>query len=194
MSEKPLLFLSHAAQDGDLATFLKNQIEFYFFYELNVFCSSSPISINIGTEWMPEIILNLDKSIALIVLLTERSIWRHWVWFEIGYYWNKYETQKGRIYTLNMLDSGIPQPLSNIEAKSLFELDNVLNFLYELDQLFKLNTNTTAIRKLKERPFDTITHAQVIVEECQRYKDTLSSNSIQRRLAKYLKNLTISKS
>lgn len=53
--KKPILFISHATSDADFANAVKQEIEKVFANGLNVFCTTSPGTIAVGTDWLSEI-------------------------------------------------------------------------------------------------------------------------------------------
>ncbi len=82
----PNIFLSHAALDSDMANYFKQIVE-NSFEDIQVFCSSDPLDLPLGTKWPEEIQTALKESQILFVLATSRSLARPWVWFEAGTFW-----------------------------------------------------------------------------------------------------------
>jgi hypothetical protein len=81
-----VLFVSHAAVDEELARFLKKWVE-YSFPDIDVFVSSDPEDLPIGNPWVEDILHALGKAKLILVLGTDRSLSRRWVWFEAGAGW-----------------------------------------------------------------------------------------------------------
>lgn len=120
--EKPHIFISHAATDGEFANAVKQEIEKVFANGVNVFCTSSPGSIPVGTDWLSNIEASLDQSKAVIAIITPTSIDRPWLWFEVGATWSKGRTGETRIYPLCApeIDLGsLPAPLDRLQALSM---------------------------------------------------------------------------
>lgn len=139
MSEaKPVIFLSHASDDKELAELLAEQIRVMFGRDtVKVFVSSEPDAIGAGDKWFPTILQQLEEATALVVLLTPNSIDRRWVWFEIGYFWRKVETSEGRLYPLHTPSiKEIPHPLNELQAKSLKDREQLKTFASNLKDQF----------------------------------------------------------
>lgn len=120
--EKPKIFISHATSDGDFANAVKQEIEKVFANGVSVFCTSSPGSITVGTDWLSSIEGSLETSKAVIALVTPTSIERPWLWFEIGATWSKGRTGETRIYPLCAPEinlSDLPSPLDRLQALSM---------------------------------------------------------------------------
>jgi hypothetical protein len=81
-----LVFVSHAASDASIALFLKEEFQTRI-SGLAVFCSSDPTDLPPGTKWSPEIQRTLERSSVLVLVASERSLKRPWVWFECGTFW-----------------------------------------------------------------------------------------------------------
>ncbi len=131
MSKKPVFFISHASEDKAQAQIYKNILEEGFKKDLNtaieVFVSTAPSAIRIGREWFDTVVTKLDKSDALIVLVTPNSIDRPWVWFEVGYFWKKRrDNKKFRIYPMYQKGIQIPSPLNTLQGKIIGEEDQEL--------------------------------------------------------------------
>ncbi|MFD0893830.1 toll/interleukin-1 receptor domain-containing protein [Luteolibacter ambystomatis] len=82
MQKKPLIFLSHASTDLELATRIKDLIRKAFVEQIEVFLSD--VDIQTGDSWRSKLMDKLRESQVLLLLATERSISRPWVNFEIG--------------------------------------------------------------------------------------------------------------
>lgn len=120
--DKPTVFISHAASDGEFANAIKQEVEKVFANGVNVFCTSSPGAISVGTDWLSTIEMSLDKSKAVIALVTPTSIERPWLWFEIGATWSKGRAGETRIYPLCAAEvdvGNLPAPLDRLQALSM---------------------------------------------------------------------------
>jgi hypothetical protein len=76
-SSQPVLFLSHAAIDSEIAMHAKKVIE-NAFPNIDVFVSSDPEDLTIGDPWVERILKALDLAKLVIVLATERGLGRKW--------------------------------------------------------------------------------------------------------------------
>jgi hypothetical protein len=131
--EKPTIFISHATSDGEFANAVKQEIEKVFANGVNVFCTSSPGSIPVGTDWLSSIENSLETSKAVIALVTPTSIERPWLWFEIGATWSKGRAGETKIYPLCAPEinlSELPSPLDRLQALSMGKATD-LKLLFE---------------------------------------------------------------
>jgi hypothetical protein len=127
--EKPVVFVSHAAIDAEIATSFKYDAESSFLGLCRLFVSSNLDSLSGGSEWMREIKSNLECAKILVGLLSPVAIQRPWIYVEFGAGWIR------SIPTVAVCHSGLareqlPVPLSNFQALNL--LDELhLRHLYE---------------------------------------------------------------
>ena len=82
--KKPVLFISHASSDAEFANAVKQEIEKVFANGVSVFCTSSPGTIPVGSDWLSDIEQKLTVAQAVIAIVTPVSIERPWLWFEVG--------------------------------------------------------------------------------------------------------------
>lgn len=131
--EKPRLFISHATSDGEFANAVKQEIEKVFANGLDVFCTSSPGSIAVGTDWLSEIESRLGTAQAVVAIITPISVERPWLWFEVGATWSKGRTGDFKIYPLCAPEiemSNLPSPLDRLQALSMGKAQD-LKMLFE---------------------------------------------------------------
>jgi len=98
--EKPKLFISHASSDGEFANVVKQEIEKVFAKGVDVFCTSSPGTIQVGADWLQHVEKKLAATQAVIMIVTPVSIERPWLWFELGATWSKGRAGTCVIYPL----------------------------------------------------------------------------------------------
>ncbi len=126
---KPIVFVSHAAIDSEIASAFKDDAEGSFLGLCDLFVSSNLDSIAGGTEWIKEIKSNLERATIFVGLLSPIAIQRPWIYVEFGAGWIR------SIPTIAVCHSGLardqlPVPLSNFQALNL--LDELhLRHLYE---------------------------------------------------------------
>jgi len=135
MSDKPVIFISHATTDNPIVDLLKSQIDRVFARGVYVFASSVPGVIKPGRLWLDEIKNNLEIASAVIVLVTPVSINRPWIWFEVGASWSKMSEGQRRIYPLCVPEinfNDLPAPLNSLQALSLGKAKDVRLFFQEL--------------------------------------------------------------
>jgi hypothetical protein len=85
-SKQNAIFLSHAAVDASIALLIKEELQRRI-PGLIVFCSSDPSDLPPGSRWSPEIQRALEHSSVLVLIASEHSLKRPWVWFECGTFW-----------------------------------------------------------------------------------------------------------
>jgi hypothetical protein len=139
MTEKQVIFFSHASTDKTVAHILKQEIEAVFGDGVEVFVSSIPGSIEPGSDWLDGIQKKLNDATIVIVLITPISIHRPWIWFEIGASWLKMIEKERNIYPLCApeIDLGtLPEPLSRLQASSLGKTEDIKSFFKSLRDVF----------------------------------------------------------
>ena len=115
------------------------EIDRVFANGVYVFTSSVHGVIKPGSDWLNSVKENLDKAKAVVVLITPVSINRPWIWFEVGASWSKMSEGKGRIYPLCAPEiefSGLPEPLSRLQALSLGKAEHIKLFFQTLCEQF----------------------------------------------------------
>lgn len=120
--QKPKLFISHATSDGEFANAVKAEIEKVFANGVSVFCTSSPGSIAVGTDWLTDIEGKLNSAQAVIAIITPVSIERPWLWFELGATWSNGRSGDCHIYPVCVAEvdlNTLPPPLNRLQALSL---------------------------------------------------------------------------
>jgi hypothetical protein len=87
MIAKPKLFISHIADEGDLAQILKDVISKAFLDLVDVFVSSDGKSITVGSKWLQDVDDALTSAKAMLILCSRESVSRPWINFEAGAGW-----------------------------------------------------------------------------------------------------------
>lgn len=139
MTEKPVIFISHASTDKPVAILLKDEIDAVFGDEVEVFVSSLPGNIDPGSDWLKIIQRKLELATVVIVLITPISIHRPWIWFEVGASWLKMAEQKKKIYPVCAPEielGSLPEPLSRIHASSLGKIEDIKQLFRSLHDEF----------------------------------------------------------
>lgn len=178
MSEKPLVFVSYASPDEQLAKFIGSQIEAVLDKDrVDVFVST----IDAGEKWFPTIQGALDRCKALVVLVTKASIDRRWVWFEIGYTWAKTRGAERHIYPLAVSRAQeIPHPLSEHQGKFLDSKEDIENFFKKLCEQFSFGIPENArVDELIEMAHSSPEYP---------HQENLSEQEIKGLLHAYLRN------
>lgn len=82
--EKPQIFISHSHDEEDFAKRVKEWLDEALLGAVTFFVSSDKASIPLGTEWPRKIRESLEQSSILIVILSEKSLEKRWIYFEAG--------------------------------------------------------------------------------------------------------------
>lgn len=135
----PLIFVSHAASDKEVADHFRKEVGSDFLGMCDIFVSSNLDSLNAGAEWHNSIKNNLRDCAILIGLLSPAALTRGWVYFEFGAGWIR------DIPTIPVCHSGLtrdqlPPPISTFQG-----LD--LNDAVHLDHLYALISKAVGCNK-----------------------------------------------
>ncbi|ODN62943.1 hypothetical protein BA763_00900 [Burkholderia cenocepacia] len=129
--KKPLIFISHIHEEGELAKLFKDAIEVEFGGFVEVFVSSDHQGIAQGTgiaagsHFVEAVEAGLVNCISALYLISPKSISRPWVNFELGAVWCRGAVQKSnggnRIMALPICHSeasrsNLPAPLNALNA------------------------------------------------------------------------------
>ncbi len=115
MSEKPVIFISHAHEDADLANAIQRQLEIVLNQRVRVFNSSNLRTIQTGQQWVGEIVKHIDAASAFILLMTPSSLTKEWVWFEIGAFWQKFRGEGLFPIASGLSANDLPVPFKDIQ-------------------------------------------------------------------------------
>lgn len=116
-ARRDVVFISHAYADMDLALLLKKALSIAF-PSATIFDSSDPSSTQPRSEWVNQVLQHLQKAAVVVVIATERSMRRPWVWFEAGAAWGS----PPNFITCcigSMHQSKLPPPFLNYTALNL---------------------------------------------------------------------------
>jgi hypothetical protein len=136
-----ILFISHAASDQELARYLKKVIELSF-PGIEVFVSSDPEDLPIGDPWVDQILTALGRAKLILVLGTERSLTRKWVWFESGAGWDRTR----QIFTGcvgKLRKNNLPPPFGQHTARNLDEESDCRELFELIAKEFKTTQQPT---------------------------------------------------
>ena len=84
---KPIVFISHIAEEVDLAVMFKKHIEDDFLDLVDVFVSSDSESISPGADWRIRVETALRQACIQLILCSQASVTRPWINFEAGAVW-----------------------------------------------------------------------------------------------------------
>lgn len=174
MSEKPILFISHSSKDGHIAKVLKEQLEAVL--DIEVWHSSDPDSIQAGSKWFQEIVHQLDRAKALLVLCSYNSRFSQWVQWEIGYFYKKSQLENGRlpIYVATIAGEKPFPTVAENQAKSLNDVKEIAALLSVINEHFFWDPELIDWRNI----------AEVIKDKCS--KISVNENDVA-KIRDYLK-------
>jgi hypothetical protein len=130
----PVLFISHAAVDSEIALALKKAFS-PAFPDIEIFVSSDPESLAPGDPWIDKILEALENTSLVLALTTERGLSRKWVWFESGRTW--YSGVRLLTCSLGLVrKSSLPAPFSFIQGLNVDEASDLERLLKELATVF----------------------------------------------------------
>ncbi len=133
---KLVVFISHAVADKEIAISLSKHIKAAF-PEVMTFVSSAPDSIAAGDPWFDTILQYLRVAEVGIVIATERSMDRPWVWLEIGAM-----RYKG-IFLIpcrvgNCDTSKLPLPIASLQIINLCDEHSVSSLFAKVEEYSKI--------------------------------------------------------
>lgn len=84
---KHTIFISHIAEERQLANIIKENIQKDFLGLIEVFVSSDNESISVGEKWLHTIEKNLECTEVMLIICSKKSVKRPWINFEAGAGW-----------------------------------------------------------------------------------------------------------
>lgn len=180
-SKSKLVFLSHAARDQEIAIALKLVIESAVSGS-DVFVSSDTEDLHRGDQWVGKILEKLQEARMLLILATDRSLNRPWVWYETGAGW------RGALRMIpcclgRVRKSQLPAPFSSYQALNVDEERDLLGLLTEVSRGLQLPFQSpkalSVIAQLQR--LDQVAHDSAVSmltpEEIQRRVDMVNVSS-----------------
>ena len=140
--DKRLVFISHIAEEKEVAIAVKELIESSFLGLIEVFVSSDQHSIGMGQKWPDQISAALKECVVEIVLCSPKSINRPWINFEAGAGWVR------DISVIPLCHSGLdpsklPMPLNLLQAAKAGEVSSLKLIFPVLAQAIGSKTPST---------------------------------------------------
>ncbi|MBI1280910.1 MAG: TIR domain-containing protein [Anaerolineaceae bacterium] len=148
VNDKFLIFISHASPDANVALSFRQMFEdssesltdgsnHPVKHLLKVYVSTGPDTIALGTDWFKDVLDAMDQANVFVVLMTKNSIQRHWVWFEVGYIWNRWK-RGDNVLIIPLFDPTItlPHPLSTLQGAKLDNPNRMLSFAEKIGERF----------------------------------------------------------
>jgi hypothetical protein len=125
-----LLYIIHAAADRDLAILIRARIK-DLVPDLEVFLASRAGEIPTGEDWLAHIHQNLKAATSFLLLLTPRSVDRHWVWYEAGVAWSR-GCQRLPVTTGGLDRANVHYPLKAAQILDLEQPDDAAQLFRDL--------------------------------------------------------------
>lgn len=165
-NKKAVVFVSHIAEEAEIAIELKKLIEQSFLNGVEVFVSSDENSNGVGEEWLDKIRRNLSDAIFAIIICSPTSINRPWINFEAGAAWIK-NIKIAPLCHSGLVPKSLPIPLTTFNGVLLDNpkgLDNLLlsisreigltkptvDFSLFLNSAHKFQREYTLLKKVKD--------------------------------------------
>lgn len=130
---KASVFISHIAEESELAAILKTHIVTDFLGLVDVFVSSDTLSISAGANWLASIDAALREACIELIICSKASIKRPWINFEAGAGWMRGIPIVPLCHTgLKLRDLTMPlSVLQAIEASSVVGLGQIYRLIAE---------------------------------------------------------------
>lgn len=132
--EPQVVFLSHAATDGETAGYLQQVIEGCF-PRADVFVSTDLQDVPLGSKWPEKVLAKLNDAVVVLVLATERGMDRKWVWFETGAGWSR-NLQLIPCCLGKVRKGQLPHPFSEYMGVNLDQEADVQQLIAQLSKQF----------------------------------------------------------
>jgi hypothetical protein len=138
VSIRKYIFLSHIHEEKNIAILIQNKLEEEFSGFVDIFVSSDGKSIPAGTNFLKRIEEILISSSAGLFLVSNRSVKRNWINFELGAIWIR-GIKDGVIPAIPICHSGItpknlPPPLNSLNAVRASDASQLEQAFYSLQK------------------------------------------------------------
>jgi hypothetical protein len=135
---KPLIFISHIAEESDIALALKDLIMSSFLGMIDVFVSSDYASISLGNKWLDDITKALKNCAVEIIICSPVSVEKQWINFEAGSGWIK-EIPVIPLCHSGLEPAGLPIPLKLLQGAKATEEKSIKSLLWRLANAIEAN-------------------------------------------------------
>ncbi len=136
--KKGMIFLSHVHEDAKLAKVVKDWLTEKFAGSIDVFVSSDPKSLRGGDDWWDKLREKLRNADFILILLTQRSANKRWVYFECG---GGYFLEKTVIPIClgHITKANLPLPISQLQAYELEDSEDAKALFEQIRETFDLD-------------------------------------------------------
>jgi TIR domain-containing protein len=118
------VFISHIADEGGVAAWLKARLDADFLGGLDLFVSSDRATIDAGSRWLDEVERALKQADLQVLLCSRASVGRPWVNFEAGAVWLRGIPVVPVCHT-GLTPDDLPVPLSMLQSVELSRPDGL---------------------------------------------------------------------
>lgn len=112
---KKIVFISHIAEEKEIALELKVLIESSFLGMIDIFVSSDYESVHLGRKWLDDITSSLRNCDLEIIVCSPKSVERPWINFEAGAGWIR-DIDVIPLCHSGMEPANLPVPLNLLQA------------------------------------------------------------------------------
>lgn len=118
------VFISHIAEEKDLATLLTERIKEDFLERVECFVSSDTESILAGENWLSSVEMALKDASVEVILCSPASVKRPWINFEAGAGWMR-GIPIVPVCHSSLTPRNLPMPMTVLQAISASEPDGL---------------------------------------------------------------------
>src|SRR5688572_10690136 len=133
-SDKPIVFLSHAAKDSGPLRPLKDLLHERAAGSVEFFLSTDGESLPLGQNWVVEISDALAKAKLMFVFLSENSVDSRWVLFEAGNAYGK-GIPVVPVCLPGFEMKGVPAPLNLMQGFNLHSHASLSNLTRKINEV-----------------------------------------------------------
>lgn len=148
------IFISHAHDDQDLVSALREMINDLYANFFDIFATSiNPIAG--GERWREEIRDSLERSRVALVIITPLSVNRIWIPFEAGAVWLDAVERKKTLIPCRFNYPDYTSPLAEFQGVDLLSADSIINgLILGLNGVSGLRTSDTYTDQIVEAFID----------------------------------------
>jgi hypothetical protein len=164
---KPTIFISHIAEEKEIAKALKEFLDQKFLKTVDVFVSSHQESVQLGDDWLTTIKKSMIDCQLVIILCSPISISRPWVNFEAGAGWVK------NIPVIPLCHSGLtpgtlPVPVNSFQGGLLNSEDDIAKVFSRIADLLNISKPDTDSKEF----FEAVSSFEAEIQSGLLVKDT----------------------
>lgn len=164
--KKPCIFISHIHEDADIAIGLKEYLDKVFLSFFDIFVASDGSSIRAGDNWSASLEAALKKAEMVLVLVSEPSLERRWIYFEAGgaYFMGKRVVP---VCCRGLSINRIGTPLNWLQSLDAKEASGAVRLINEVASTFEVSAPSVDIEFLSQLLAGNILKSKSAVEAPQ---------------------------